>query len=575
MSQIGKLVTDSLQLIDGVRRMLNKLVSSREHEFLSLGESLMSLSGAISDVQKQSGELVSLVSGDNLHGVTQQLAADMGKLHELCSLDSDNNLDELGRVRNYLLELIRLIKSYSRVVRSLQMLGISTRIESARLGSDGKGFNTLADDVEKLAGKIVEYSGQIVQYAQDLDKLADGASARSQMMISEQQACALEAASGMNERVVLLQQAAEEARERSEQVDALMADIADSMGQVVSSVQFHDIVRQQVEHVDETLDSLSDLVSGGHDAGYSDAEELAWIVEVCRLQVMQLDHSRDSFLQAVSELKHNLEAIAGSVTGVARLAVSGDGVGGSALDAISQTITDTSVRMRGVAAQGVEMGETMTAVASTVADMAGFLEHIEDVGAEIELIALNASIKAAHTGDKGKALGVLASSIQSLSQDAGNQTVAIADKLGTISSSADNLKQQAQSFHDATVINNTIAQLEEVTGSLRTIGEQAEMLGTRVGQDADSIAAEIESVVQNFSFEDTIGEELSVARRKLEGLIDRLLQHVDSNAAVRRPAQLDAIMNRYTMKQERDIHMRALGGAVNTADDGDDNIELF
>jgi methyl-accepting chemotaxis protein len=36
------------------------------------------------------------------------------------------------------------------------MLGISTRIESARLGDQGLGFSTLADDVEALAGKIVQ-----------------------------------------------------------------------------------------------------------------------------------------------------------------------------------------------------------------------------------------------------------------------------------------------------------------------------------------------------------------------------------------------------------------------------------
>ena len=41
------------------------------------------------------------------------------------------------------------------------MLGISTRIESARLGGDGRGFSTLADDVEKLAHAIVDHCAGI------------------------------------------------------------------------------------------------------------------------------------------------------------------------------------------------------------------------------------------------------------------------------------------------------------------------------------------------------------------------------------------------------------------------------
>ncbi|MBL3581043.1 methyl-accepting chemotaxis protein [Oleidesulfovibrio alaskensis] len=572
MSGTGKLVQESLQLLGDVRKKLNMLISSREHEFLALGENIMSLSDAVGGVRQRSAELVELVSGEAIYSVINQLADDMGRLHELCSVGSESNLDELVRVRSNLHELIRLIQSYARVVRTLQMLGISTRIESARLGTDGRGFNTLADDVEKLAGKIVEYSGQIVQYAKSLDALADEASVRSQIMLGDQQTCALEAASGMTDRVHLLQDAAQAAKERSEHVDALMSDIAASMGQIVSSLQFHDIVRQQVEHVDEILESVSRMVIEKQEDSSPD-EELVWIMDVARLQAMQLEHSRDSFSDAVGQLSAGLGQIASNVMHVAHTAVSGDSVAGSALDSISQTINDTAERMRGVAAQGGEMGETMSSVASTVADMAGFLEHIEDVGAEIELIALNASIKAAHTGDKGKALGVLASSIQRLSQDAGNQTGVIAATLDTVSSSADSLKSQARSFHDATVINETIGKLEEVTGSLRALGMQAENLASALSREAGDIAESISSVVRGITFEKTVGKELSAAQERLQGLVRRIEAAVPDAKSVRRPAQLDQMMNRYTMKQERDIHLKAFGGQSDEADD--DNIELF
>jgi methyl-accepting chemotaxis protein len=275
----------------------------------------------------------------------------------------------------------------------------------------------------------------------------------------------------------------------------------------------------------------------------------------------------------VGQLSAGLGQIASNVMHVAHTAVSGDSVAGSALDSISQTINDTAERMRGVAAQGGEMGETMSSVASTVADMAGFLEHIEDVGAEIELIALNASIKAAHTGDKGKALGVLASSIQRLSQDAGNQTGVIAATLDTVSSSADSLKSQARSFHDATVINETIGKLEEVTGSLRALGMQAENLASALSSEAGDIAESISSVVRGITFEKTVGKELSAAQERLQGLVRRIEAAVPDAKSVRRPAQLDQMMNRYTMKQERDIHLKAFGGQSDEADD--DNIELF
>lgn len=71
----------------------------------------------------------------------------------------------------------------------------------------------------------------------------------------------------------------------------------------------------------------------------------------------------------------------------------------------------------------------MNHVSATIAEMGNFVVDIEDVGAEIKLIALNASIKAARTGEQGRALGVLAMAIQRLSSEAREQTQAVSDAL--------------------------------------------------------------------------------------------------------------------------------------------------
>lgn len=51
-----------------------------------------------------------------------------------------------------------------------------------------------------------------------------------------------------------------------------------------------------------------------------------------------------------------------------------------------------------------ELAEIMQKVAQTIGEISGFVTDIEEIGSEIDLIALNSQIKAAHTGVEGAAL---------------------------------------------------------------------------------------------------------------------------------------------------------------------------
>ena len=78
-----------------------------------------------------------------------------GQLRVLTDRDARDaggqGLDDIDGVSRIVGELSGIVAAFAKIVKYLSMLGISTRIESARLGGDGRGFSTLADDVEKLA----------------------------------------------------------------------------------------------------------------------------------------------------------------------------------------------------------------------------------------------------------------------------------------------------------------------------------------------------------------------------------------------------------------------------------------
>lgn len=334
MQEYTALAREVWERLGRVGSGLALLVQQREDDFLALGAELQDVAMRVQDIAADSQKLNHIASGDTVRHILEELVAELDAMQTLCHVDDDaTDIAMLARARSLVHELSKSIRDYARVVRTLQMLGISTRIESARLGSDGRGFSTLADDVEKLGYKIVEYSDRITQQAKTLDSLAEKAEASTREMHEMQRECAYSVFGSIRGNMDTLHEVAESSRKASEEVRGHTADIAASVGRIIGSLQFHDIVRQQVEHVEE---ALADARAGLEDSSVNSSEapaadeilavELAVAADICALQQAQLDNARGSFSDAVSILRRELTAIAASVRGVGqrtRLTVAG------------------------------------------------------------------------------------------------------------------------------------------------------------------------------------------------------------------------------------------------------------
>jgi len=591
MQEYTALAREVRERLGRVGSGLALLVQRREDDFLALGAELQDVARRVQGIAADSQKLNHIASGDTVRHILEELVAELDAMQTLCHVDEDaTDLAMLARARELVHELSKSIRDYARVVRTLQMLGISTRIESARLGSDGRGFSTLADDVEKLGYKIVEYSDRIMQQAKTLDALAEKAETSTREMHEMQRECAYSVFGSLRDNMDTLHEVADSSRKASEEVRGHTADIAASMGRIIGSLQFHDIVRQQVEHVEEALADARTGIEGAPETDEAAlAEELAVAADICALQQAQLDNARNSFADAVSTLRLELTAIAASVRGVGQRtggfsdeSCQGEGCGGTAvLDHLERSVAEIAARMLSLAEQGERMGHVMGEVAEMVSQMSVFLEDIEDVGDEIELIALNASIRAAHTGEKGKALGVLASSIQRLSQDAGESTTALATLLREVDGVAGQLKSYATAYLDSSRVTEISDELEGLTHGLREVNGEAARLFAGVGGACAELARKVDHAVSDLGFDAQVRAGLSDAAADVGDMAAMLRDRVPASAREAASRRLAALRDRYTMEQERVLHGRVLGGAHAAAqaaggDDGyGDNIELF
>ena len=580
--------------LDSAGHGLSGAVKAREQDFLDLGEALYGLQGSCEDIAQNAQELVSCTSAQDMHDRLHALSAELeGLTNEAARAAGHQSLDEIDAVVVIVDELSTILSAFSKIVKHLSMLGIATRIESARLGTDGRGFTTLADDVEKLANQIVSHCAGIAGRIETLRGHVGSARQRNMAILGTQEQCHEVIVRELGANIKALAEMAACSVDISQDLSRSAADIAADIGQAVRSMQFHDIVRQQIEHAEQALGETSAMLAAEVDtAADSPAlEELAaFTADVLTLQSSQIQSADNHFLRAADTLRGSLESIAG------RIRAMGDSIAGLAggegsdtpLSRLEAGVATVKAELGDFAAEGEALGHNMDAVAETVSGMSGAIEAIEEVGAEIELIAINASIKAAHTGTAGAALGVLALAIQRLSADARRQTDAVARILGNIANASKGLQENASRYNDQSEAWRVVGELDAVLAETTQSAARCQELFTLLRNSSRNWGGRADDLSRRIVFDRDIGRALSEVRRVLDGQI-AAAKTIAPGGGKGRSARLRQLFDRYTMEAERDVHEAAFGttrGAkalsgraaapVSRADaEFGDNVELF
>lgn len=575
------------QGLDGLAASFLSPFHSLENEFLTLGRELERVSAKANGVTREASELAEVTSGEVIQRAAAILRASLGQMSETCENSSfENDAAGLTHVAGVSATLFEIIRDFSRLVKHLSMLGIATRIESARIGGKGLGFSTLADDVEKLAGKIESSSEGILSMAGGLSGQCLEARKNITDMSQARKACSLSVLDLVNADLGALEELMVHSRSTAADISADATRMVGNVSEAVLSMQFHDIIRQQLEHVADALNEArtmaedGPLSSGGHDA--SDWDELgSWIKDVLSLQESQLLNAGARFGEAVQTLRESLDGIrelVNSMADRARSLATSKG-GQSALGQIEGEIRRIAVAMREYQNLEKRMSLVMHEVGTSIDAMTSSVAEIEEVGSEIELIALNAAVKAAHTGDEGKPLGVLASAIQKLSVDARNQTERIMELLGSIDKSSLGADARGSDFSGGGAFEEAVTALDQQVAVLKGLEEQASSQAARVGQLSSELSGEIESALALLDFKHDLLAGLASAGERVKSLLSGLDAALPPGKVYSQSPRLRQMLERYTMDAERLVHESVLGISGDASGlpggDSDDNVELF
>ncbi|NTV49649.1 MAG: methyl-accepting chemotaxis protein [Geobacteraceae bacterium] len=578
---------------------LRRMAGTTEDEFLQIGSQLQSFYQRSVDISGAANQLVSVVSGENVVALTsrlQQMMLDMESYLANARARSSESCNTLEQVQDLLDRLSEPMQGFQKMNKTLRMLSISTKIESSRLGELGSGFVNLAMDVEKLSHQVNEKSAAILDHRQLLATLITDNLALVRATETKQDVTVSATLKETSANLTELVAVNDRCKEFGNTVSVISAEVTNSISEVVSSMQMHDMTRQQLEHVVEALERLADEFADSRTSSVDDDSLRRIIIEagdVCELQEAQLHFAAGELYTAVNIIVDNLREVANKQSVIAQetITVTGaaDSGGSSFVDVMSQGMNAVTAVLTSCAKADRNMSVTMKKVAQTIDEIAGFVTDIEAIGSEIDLIALNSQVKAALTGTEGAALGVLAEAIKRLSDEAIRQTNSVAEILTGIHAVTEHLL--ANTENEENQLGSSVSSMQdELVVILRNMGEMnAEMHSVLSGLNERvlSLTQDVEQA--------TAGVDVHERTKVMaDGVLDSLKQIVAESRQIE-PASSEFKVNlrhmeeHYTMESERHIHealARKRSGqsalaiqdvAKSSSDDSEygDNVDLF
>ncbi|NVN93435.1 MAG: methyl-accepting chemotaxis protein [Desulfuromonadales bacterium] len=543
---------------------LRLMAGATEDEFLQIGSQLQSFYQRSVDITSMAGQLQDIVSGERLQmliGRLQQMMCDMEQYLAGARTRSGESFTTLEKVQGLLEQLTDPLEGFQKMNKTLRMLSISTKIESARLGEMGSGFVNLAMDVEKLSHQVNEKSATILNQRQLLVSTIDSnlkyVHASEKTQDADVQGALARTAASLQELIDVTHRCAG----FGAMVSEVSADVSANISEVVCSQQTHDITRQQVEHVFEALEKLSVDLAAAESTAVGDETGRTLVVEagdVCELQEAQLRFATTELHTAVCTIVENLRDVASKQAAMAQetLTVAGvaDSGGSSFVNDLKQGMSSITSVLVSCAQSDRNISDTMQSVAATIQQITGFVEDIEHIGSEIDLIALNSQIKAAHTGQEGAALGVLAEAIKRLSDEAVRQTEAVTSTLTVIHTTTKHLSTENE--QEETESGGLIASMEtELSGIIRTLGGMNDDLFhllAGLGENVHSLTADVEQATAGIDVHDRIKSMADEVLGDLVRIVDQARQIEPASSQFKQ--NLQHMEERYTMESERHIH---------------------
>jgi hypothetical protein len=393
---------------------LEEVNRSTEAGFLAVGEKLSGFLRTARQVSASATATAERLSGEQAQrdaGVLKRVLEETARMQR-----SAESATGLARVLDSAKGLRQVFSGFDNTVISFHVLAVLARIETARLGQSGAGLVHLVEEMRGCGDDIASRTGRILATAASLGRRVEAEINR----ISDLDARELRALPPLMEAVALdfrtLRCRKEQGEAAAGRLGSQFAEVSEAIGGVVQSIQFHDITRQQIEHVIQALQQVHDSAARASRGAPTGGE-----AAILALQVAQLDNARRTFLDSIDRIDGELESIAKRVSEMAseseRLAGQSEGQSETFFAGMAGRFADILKAARECESCDSGARTALDDLRQALAALDAALADIQAIEVHLKRVALNAAIQAVHLGGAGEPFNAVALAMHGLQSD--------------------------------------------------------------------------------------------------------------------------------------------------------------
>lgn len=549
-----------LAMLPSATECLEAFNKGSEPTFVQIGRQLETISNEAAMLEKEALATVDLVqsrlNSDLLKDVVNMTASCAGELRTW----QPGIFEHLERL-NSAAHLLGHLEPSSLKLRSiaglLNTVNFYFAVESSRHDDCTRAFSLYIGQLNKLVKKILQITEDIQQRSTDAQMEQSHACASLQEVTTK-----LQHLVGAAEKSVMVTSAEADEIAKStscamEQIACLSNNVSRQIGQIVMSLQFHDIVRQQVDHVIDALRKAENMMRGA-DAIDSNSDERMKHIEgaysMLYIQAMQVRQSTLMVREAYQKMRD-------SFTGIGRhsndllsgIAVIDDNEhDGAELKGCLLRLCTALESLRGLMEDTHNIRSRTTDAAVTASKATSLLaeraEEVNDISTDIHIQALNALVTSRRLKDKGVTLMVLAKEVASLSKKC-------SEFVGLIVGDLRQINGMSTDMYDV-----ELPCQPESSVRLMDIGEKInlayldyEQKATLMRERANHVQHMIVDTDDMLEFLPRMADQLEDCAWSIDNILNTLQAYLPDNY-LEHHAVLDEHASTYTMVSERDIH---------------------
>ena len=500
--------------------------------FVSAGEKLGECASILSRLTATFEALPAELESPELAAATDRLAV-VGRRARAIADALATEQSDVARLVQVVASAGHPIDELRRQVKMMNIVAINARVIAAGVVVETDDFEVFTTDIAKLSDSA---AATIAEFARTYQQLAavvrEAANARGTFETTHRAtlaALAAELEAGLAD--VTAQ------RERSIAISAdtgrISRDIEARVATAVMALQVGDATRQRVEHVEAALSDVAELGPGV-------------IPPVAELQRLQLASARESLAAEMASGEAALGELARDATRALAQVRDTHGAGSSSgLASLHTALQKAVVVLRDYETEREKLDKVANAVAETVRVLLGHVEAVQDVEYEMRLVSLNAAVKCAQLGPRGRALDVISTQLRALT---GETVVSAHAAVECLNEAASVAAAFTAATGDEAAAKRVGAMESEAASSLDLLGAIGRRMAgalKELDRDGPTIARRLTQAMHDFGQHDAICEALSDIEISLAGYTG------DGEA----PADLlVTLRKRYTMDMERRIH---------------------